>query len=360
MSLFDVDENQKNTINNKAEQKNEQKKNIKSEEVTEIKSKKQKSIETEETPDNKKLRVLIENNDLFPVVESKIFEQFERKKMHHAIMLSGNYGIGKATFAYYLISKMILHNCDANSSEMHIDLLKKNIHPDVMFLELINDENEIKIEQIRAFLEKIVFKSTYGNKFVIIDDINSINLNGINALLKIIEEPPENTFFFIINHKVSHVLDTIKSRCNEMNMSISRQDFIKVLQKIHNISSIEDIEFYADVTDNSISFTKILYDIELKKIILNEEGFLKKDLHKILNEVYKQIDFKYKSLSYMLKMSLLERIIIYCVNKNIKDNLIKSNNLNNESESKLFYHQNIGLLKQFANIKLLELPVKFI
>ena len=53
------------------------------------------------------------------------------------------------------------------------------------------------------------------------DDIDSYNLNCLNALLKILEEPSENTYFFLINNKSKSIIQTIKSRCIEIKIHIN-------------------------------------------------------------------------------------------------------------------------------------------
>ena len=58
-------------------------------------------------------------------------------------------------------------------------------------------------------------------KIVIIDNLEYFNLNALSALLKIIEEPPQNTYFFLINNSESKLLKTIKSRCLEFKVFFS-------------------------------------------------------------------------------------------------------------------------------------------
>ena len=136
-----------------------------------------------------------------------------------------------------------------------------NIHPDVFFLTKKDKENEIKVEQVRELINKISFRPMYGNKFVIVDDINSVNTNGVNALLKTLEEPPSNTYFFLINHRSRRLLDTIYSRCNEIKMSMSKIDCSAVLKDgvsddvgMENEKIFfddEEVEFYTNLSGNS-------------------------------------------------------------------------------------------------------------
>ena len=297
----------------------------------------------------------LRESPFFSDIENRLLNQFCIGKMHHATMFSGKYGIGKATFAYWLISRMILSSCKDEEQEMHIELLRRNIHPDVMFLELLAGDNEIKIEQVRILFEKIMIKSTYGNKFVVIDDINSINKNGINALLKTLEEPPTDTYFFLINHETSRLLDTVYSRCNEIKMRVSHDECVKILQQMHTDWSFDDTEFYANISDNSINLANIAADLRLKQIVINGLNNEKLDLYGLLNVLYDQIDKNCKTFSRVLKQSFLEKIIMYLINMSINSDVEKKSSCNLQ-----ILKQNTQLLHQFMDIKLFDLPVRFV
>ena len=347
------------TINNDKDDKNncitEPKNNKNSEEKINkskiIKSSKIKDIEEES--EYRKIREL-KQIATFSNIANNILEQFKHNKLHHATMLTGNYGIGKATFAYWLVAQLILSTCtDDNEKNMHLEMLKKNIHPDVYFLSLPEGENEIKMEIIRKFLDNwVCLKATYGNKFIIIDDINSINTNGLNALLKTLEEPPSNTYFLIINHKISVLLETIYSRCNEIKLSFFRKDCLKILQQQHEDMAFEDIEFYTDMSGNSVNFANILISLNIIDFLKNNAN---KSIQDLINNIYKMIDANSKDLSRVLKISLLEKVIIYLLNKNIKP--FKAENINDVKNTLV---NNNNIIQQFVDIKKFELPVRFV
>ena len=77
------------------------------------------------------------------------------------------------------------------------------------------------LNQIRELI-KVLNKSSFKNepKFILIDNIEYLNLNSVNALLKILEEPNEDTYFILINNN-KQILPTIKSRCLDFKISIS-------------------------------------------------------------------------------------------------------------------------------------------
>ena len=155
-------------------------------------------------------------------------KMFEKKNLPNTILLSGLKGSGKSTFIYhfvnYLLSKnedkkYLLNNYSINENNSSYKLVNSNIHPNLFSVENDTLENNIKIEQIRNLLQ-FLNKSTYRKdlKIVIIDNSEYLNLNSSNALLKAIEEPKDNTFFFIIHDNSHKLLDTIKSRCVEFKI----------------------------------------------------------------------------------------------------------------------------------------------
>ena len=83
------------------------------------------------------------------------------------------------------------------------------------------DKKNIEIDQIRELIG-FCNKSSFNDKprFVIIDDIEYLNLNSSNALLKILEEPNNGIYFILINNS-SKILSTIKSRCLTFNISFN-------------------------------------------------------------------------------------------------------------------------------------------
>ena len=128
-------------------------------------------------------------------------------KLPKVIMLSGEKGIGKFTFIIHLIISLIdKENYDfknlsiSKKSLTHKQIISK-VFSNVIIIK--GDNNiSVKIEDIRK-LKEIILKSNLNEKprFVILDDLDKFNINCQNALLKIIEEPPKNNYFILINNK---------------------------------------------------------------------------------------------------------------------------------------------------------------
>ena len=140
----------------------------------------------------------------------------EFKKLHdknllpNKIILSGSNGIGKSTFIYHLINYIFSsneenkYNIDKNiisKKNYSYNLILKDSHPN--FFSILKDEKK-ELGQISKIRELINFtnKSSFNNqhKIILIDNVEILNVYSINALLKLIEEPNNKIYFFIIHN----------------------------------------------------------------------------------------------------------------------------------------------------------------
>src|SRR5262249_40846463 len=107
--------------------------------------------------------------------------------------------------------------CDFCTSCRKID---SGTHPDVITIAVEEDATQIKIAQVRRLLTLLELQPLEGrNKVFIIDPADSLNLESANALLKGLEEPPENSFFILITVNVHELLLTVRSRCQVYNFT---------------------------------------------------------------------------------------------------------------------------------------------
>ena len=184
---------------------------------------------------------LYELNDKFKML-TKLYLS---KKIPKVLMLSGNKGIGKFTLINHFLSyifdkenydidKMII-NSDTTFYKQYLN----NTFPNILHLSADNFKN-IKIEDVRD-LKKQLLKSTISNKerFIILDDIELFNINSLNALLKIIEEPSVNNNFVLINNKTKPLIETIYSRSVELKINLSSEMQISIIDKLVKKNNLE-------------------------------------------------------------------------------------------------------------------------
>lgn len=165
----------------------------------------------------------------------KIIDRLRTKlregRFPHGLIFSGPAGVGKHTCAVMLAKALNCTEaapgdfCDACSSCRKIE---SGTHPDVTTITLEEDATQIKIAQIRHLLGLLDLKPLEGrNKIFIIDPADELNDEAANALLKGLEEPPENSYFFLITINVQELLFTVRSRCQVYNFTPLTLDEIR-------------------------------------------------------------------------------------------------------------------------------------
>ena len=177
----------------------------------------------------------------------EIFDTFKNlylsEKFPNKIILSGEKGIGKCTLAYHFINYTLSSNEDhsydtknykINSENKSFKLIKNKSNPNFNLIDVEEGKKNIDINQIRDLISNLN-KSSFNEdpRFVLIDNINLLNLNSVNALLKVIEEPNDNINFILINSN-KRVLPTLKSRCINFKISLSQNQSIEIANKIIN------------------------------------------------------------------------------------------------------------------------------
>ena len=218
-----------------------------------------------------------------------ILNQLFDNKLSNSLLLTGNKGIGKNYFISQLIEEYIKKKVVSEQINHHLSLLKNNSHPNIMIVKKQIDEktkklkNFIIIDQIRKINQFSLETSLIENipKFILIDSADDMNINASNALLKILEEPKLNTYFFLISHQPSSLLPTIKSRCLKINLSNHNYDNFSSIIKISNPDIDEETKkFLYDITNgspgliNEYEFDEILNIFErLINLIVDKDPF---------------------------------------------------------------------------------------
>lgn len=178
-----------------------------------------------------------ENLTLFGHEEAKAFflNAFHSSRFPHAWILGGDFGIGKATFAFHMARYIFSRRQDKNTSFLSHEPLHRRIvaqsHGD-LWVAGGDSETEIGVDRIRDLNAFLTQTSAEGGwRVLIIDGAEKLNRNAANALLKRLEEPPSQTIFFLVTTVPAHLLATIRSRCQPLSLKpLGERDVIKVLQ----------------------------------------------------------------------------------------------------------------------------------
>ncbi|MCF7533979.1 DNA polymerase III subunit delta' [Pseudomonas petrae] len=147
-----------------------------------------------------------------------LWQQLAGRKQHaHAYLLHGPAGIGKRALAERLMYLLLCQRpagLEACGQCKSCSLLAAGSHPDHYVLEPEEADKAIKVDQVRDLVSFVVQTAQMGGrKVVLIEPVESMNVNAANALLKSLEEPSGNTILLLVSHQPSRLLPTVKSRC---------------------------------------------------------------------------------------------------------------------------------------------------
>ena len=181
--------------------------------------------------------------------ERRFLEAFNAGKLHHAWLLSGPRGVGKATLAWRIARFLLATPPDeggmfapappetldispdhpvarriAAGAEGTLKSITRSVSPDTKRL-----RKQIVVDDIRALNGFFQMSAAEGGRrVVIIDDADEMNTNAANALLKMLEEPPQNAVLLLISHQPSGLLPTIRSRCRVLRLNTLPADEMAV------------------------------------------------------------------------------------------------------------------------------------
>ena len=174
-------------------------------------------------------------------VKKTLTTAIELGKISHAYLFTGPRGTGKTSTARILAKSLNCQNgptispcgecasCKDITNSIPIDVIE------------IDAASNRKVEDTQSILEKIQYVPVNGKyKIYIIDEVHMLTNHAFNALLKTLEEPPENIIFILATTEVHKVLDTIKSRCQRYDFKrITTDDIVKHLRKISDLEKIK-------------------------------------------------------------------------------------------------------------------------
>lgn len=333
-------------------------------------------------------------NNSFLLGQSKAEDIFlkawKNQTMHHAWILNGPKGIGKATLAYRIARFMLW--ADENKKDMYNSLnvpensevfrqVASDSHPDLMVVErdyietdrkkIIKaiqkgeapDEEELSamkksafirvddVRKVNEFLSKTSFNDNW--RIVIIDSADEMNKNAANALLKILEEPPAHTILLLVSHNPGMLLPTIRSRCAKLPLQMLDADETASLLRRYRPNLNEAmIKKIAEMCPQSIGKAILYADLDavgmyngLCKILYAKQKFALSDL----------LDFCTSVTSDTESFYLLQELIL----KFIRESMPQSNDAEtlyacwNDANRMFADCQNINMDKKQMLINLL-------
>ena len=225
-------------------------------------------------------------------------------------MFTGNKGQGKYTLISHLLfsikdDKYDNNNYQINKNSKFYNSFYSGINTNFICI----DSSLIKIEDIRELKINILSKKINNEKrFIVFDDIDLINLNCANALLKIIEEPLNNDYFFLINNKTQNLIETVKSRCVEFKIDMNFKGLNNNIQeflKTFELKPLIDFDHNLLTPGLFLRFNQIMYEYDL-------------DLNDTIYENFKKILNNHKRNKLSINIDLMKYIINFYFEKENK------------------------------------------
>src|SRR5438876_10193550 len=182
--------------------------------------------------------------------EAALLNAYRSGRIPHAWLIGGAQGIGKATLAYRMARFVLAHRNPTASDAQSADTLwvdpsdpvarhvAAGAHGGLLTLErTLNDRGVMRavitVDETRETIS--FFGSTAaieGWRVCIVDTVDELNPNAANALLKILEEPPQQSLFLLVSHAPARVLPTIQSRCRKLPLRpLATDDVIRAAAK---------------------------------------------------------------------------------------------------------------------------------
>ncbi|MGV8838741.1 MAG: DNA polymerase III subunit delta' [Bauldia sp.] len=216
-----------------------------------------------------------------PAAEETLLRAYAGGRMHHAWILAGPRGIGKATLAFRF-ARFVLANPDptpdmATRRSLAIDTASRTFrqvaagaHPNLLVLRRPWDDKtkryrtQLLVDEIRRI--QGFFGSTAGEggwRIAIVDTADDLNDNAANALLKTLEEPPPRSLFILVASRPGKLLPTIRSRCRKLDLAPLDTDVIAAaLAEANPGADDADIRLAAVLGNGSLRTAIQLFDGE--------------------------------------------------------------------------------------------------
>ena len=271
-----------------------------------------------------------------------------KKNLSHALLFNGIKGVGKCTTAIQFINSVQNQRPNHAQNFFHIN----------------TEDNPAMIEDIRDLIKQVNLTNSNRNQksFVILDNVNQLNTNSFNALLKTIEEPPNNTILILVSHNLKQIPKTIISRCLKIDFKpLNQEHIIEYCRKKKIDFEESDIIKFWDIIGGSIE----------KFLLLSEQGglYIKNELDNLIQTKSLEYDkfekfYSYISNDYQKYFKLIidslyiekKKIFIKYFDdkkfsrkiltffKNIK--LLSAKDLNNDKKKELYF-----ILSEYLEIK---------
>jgi DNA polymerase-3 subunit delta' len=204
------------------------------------------------------------------------------RRLHHAWLLAGPMGVGKASFAREAATRVLAEAAGPSIAEPGLEtpadhpmarLMAAGSHPDFRWLERLEKEKgglarNISVDQVRSLGGLLaVTPSMSPWRAIVIDSVDDLEASAANALLKMLEEPPADTLFFLVSHAPGRLLPTIRSRCRRLDFAKLDDDAMTSLlsRSLSEINSSE-IARLVEFANGSVGRALAIAELDLASL----------------------------------------------------------------------------------------------
>jgi len=162
---------------------------------------------------------------------ARVNEARRAGRLAHALLLAGPAGVGKRHFAMRLAATLLCEQVDDDGTPCGrcrgCVQRAAGTHPNLTWLtreineKTDKEKRDISMEQLRAMMERLGLASHYGrSRVVVIDPADALNANGVNAVLKTVEEPPPGIHIVLVSERPMALAPTLRSRCQRLSLAL--------------------------------------------------------------------------------------------------------------------------------------------
>lgn len=204
---------------------------------------------------------------------------WKTRRLHHAWLLAGPKGVGKATFARAAATRVLAEAAGPAIADPGLDmpsdhpmarLMAAGSHPDFRWLERLEKDKgglarNISVDQVRSLGDLLaVTPSMSAWRAIVIDSVDDLEASAANALLKMLEEPPANTLFFLVSHNPGRLLPTIRSRCRRLDFAkLSDDAMTSLLSRSLPETNSAEIERLVEFANGSVGRALGIVELDL-------------------------------------------------------------------------------------------------
>ena len=240
--------------------------------------------------------------------------------LSHSYIFEGPYGVGKKTFARKLAKAILCENRDGDKACdrcQSCHMVEAGTHPDIITIE--KDTKVTKVDNIRENIVREMEIKPYqsNHKIIIVNAADTINIQGQNAMLKTIEEPPKYGIVILVCENLASMLPTIKSRCITVRFNPLSKEKMNAYLQDKGIGEGER-QVYAKLSEGSIG---VINDI------LQDENY---------------IELRKQSISYLERLGKANLLQLYDLVKEITD---QKENIEQILEFWLYWYRDVAVIK---------------